>query len=453
MPWFQQAIELPAKPRGFHLVTPDILAKLPQLGGVRVGLLHLFLQHTSASLSINENADADVPRDLETSFSAIAPEDFPYRHTCEGPDDMPAHVKASLLGASLSIPIREGTFGPGDLAGDLSLRTPQSRRAAAIGRDDLGRVSGGVGSLCHGSQPLKSAIASCETARRSRLEAAVDVQSVQLRDLSVSQGLAHRRIAHAGDRAGPGPPMSLGAMKAWTSSIAPASSRVPRTSAPPSTRMFVIRRRPSSSSKCRASDRWSDAAAAVLAKLRRRLRGAHGNAHSGAFAAAATKHRRVGRRADELAVEREDRLRIEHDPRRRPRAGGARREQRVVLLRRAAADDDRIDPPAQLVNDGARLLAADPLAVAGVSRELAVERHRPLGDHPRAAAVISFANGASNAAASSCVHRERRRRSPPPAVPSTPRPSTSGFGSRQATTTRATPAAISASVQGGVLPA
>jgi secondary thiamine-phosphate synthase enzyme len=117
VPWIQEAIELPAKPRGFHLVTPDILAKLPKLGTVRVGLLHLFLQHTSASLSINENADADVPLDLESSFSALAPEDFPYRHTCEGPDDMPAHVKASLLGASLMIPIREGRLTLGTWQG------------------------------------------------------------------------------------------------------------------------------------------------------------------------------------------------------------------------------------------------------------------------------------------------------------------------------------------------
>jgi len=115
--WFQEAFELPAKRRGFHLVTAEISAKLPQLGNVRVGLLHLFLQHTSASLSINENADSDVPLDLETSFSAIAPEDFPYRHTCEGPDDMPAHVKASLLGASLTIPIREGRLALGTWQG------------------------------------------------------------------------------------------------------------------------------------------------------------------------------------------------------------------------------------------------------------------------------------------------------------------------------------------------
>ena len=96
------------RPRGFHLITQEVLEALPELGGLRVGLLHLFLQHTSASLSINENADSDVPVDLESSFSAIAPEDFPYEHTCEGPDDMPAHVKNSLLGASLSIPIRDG---------------------------------------------------------------------------------------------------------------------------------------------------------------------------------------------------------------------------------------------------------------------------------------------------------------------------------------------------------
>lgn len=117
MAWFQQSIELPAKPRGFHLVTSEVLAKLPELGNMRVGLLHLFLQHTSASLSINENADSDVPLDLESSFSAIAPESFPYRHTCEGPDDMPAHVKASLLGASLSIPIREGRLALGTWQG------------------------------------------------------------------------------------------------------------------------------------------------------------------------------------------------------------------------------------------------------------------------------------------------------------------------------------------------
>ena len=117
MPWIQRTIELSAKPRGFHIVTDEILARLPEIHEVRVGLLHLFLQHTSASLTINENADSDVPLDLETSFSAIAPEDFPYRHTCEGPDDMPAHVKASLLGPSLMIPVRDGEVALGTWQG------------------------------------------------------------------------------------------------------------------------------------------------------------------------------------------------------------------------------------------------------------------------------------------------------------------------------------------------
>lgn len=108
MPWIQRQLELRARSRGFHIITRDILAELPELSSIKTGLLNLFLQHTSASLSINENADSDVPRDLESSFNAIAPESFPYRHTCEGPDDMPAHVKSSMLGCSLSIPIASG---------------------------------------------------------------------------------------------------------------------------------------------------------------------------------------------------------------------------------------------------------------------------------------------------------------------------------------------------------
>jgi secondary thiamine-phosphate synthase enzyme len=108
MPWIQRKLELPAKSRGFHLITRDVVAAMPELADVRIGLLHVFIQHTSASLTINENADPDVQTDLEASFAAIAPEDFPYVHTCEGPDDMPAHVKASMLGSSVSIPITNG---------------------------------------------------------------------------------------------------------------------------------------------------------------------------------------------------------------------------------------------------------------------------------------------------------------------------------------------------------
>lgn len=108
MAWIQRQFELRARKRGFHIVTHDVLAELPEIVDIRTGLLHLFLQHTSASLSINENADPDVPHDLESSFNAIAPESFPYRHTCEGSDDMPAHVKSSLLGCEVTIPISQG---------------------------------------------------------------------------------------------------------------------------------------------------------------------------------------------------------------------------------------------------------------------------------------------------------------------------------------------------------
>jgi secondary thiamine-phosphate synthase enzyme len=117
MTWIQRHIELQRRPRGFYLITEEVVAALPELRQVRVGLLHVFIQHTSASLSINENADPDVPADLESSFNAIAPEDFPYRHTCEGPDDTPAHVKASLLGCSLTIPVHEGRLALGTWQG------------------------------------------------------------------------------------------------------------------------------------------------------------------------------------------------------------------------------------------------------------------------------------------------------------------------------------------------
>ena len=111
--WIQRTIELPARRRGFHLITSVILDALPESRQISVGSLHLFLQHTSASLAINENADPDVPVDLEASFNAIAPEGFPYVHTLEGPDDMPAHVKSVLLGVSQLIPITDGKLALG----------------------------------------------------------------------------------------------------------------------------------------------------------------------------------------------------------------------------------------------------------------------------------------------------------------------------------------------------
>lgn len=108
MAWHQRQIQLPARPRGFHLITRLVVDGLPQLADIKVGLLHVFIQHTSAALTINENADPDVRVDLESSFNAIAPENFPYVHTCEGPDDMPAHVKAALLGSSVTVPVHDG---------------------------------------------------------------------------------------------------------------------------------------------------------------------------------------------------------------------------------------------------------------------------------------------------------------------------------------------------------
>jgi secondary thiamine-phosphate synthase enzyme len=117
MRWFQRNLQLPPYPRGFHLITREVVTALPELVQIQAGLLHIFIQHTSASLSINENADPDVPADLETAISSIAREDFPYRHRVEGPDDMPAHVKASLLGSSLSIPVAGGSLCLGQWQG------------------------------------------------------------------------------------------------------------------------------------------------------------------------------------------------------------------------------------------------------------------------------------------------------------------------------------------------
>lgn len=114
MKWFQRELILPARRRGFHQITEVVVDSLPELGGISVGLAHIHLKHTSASLTINENADPDVPGDLETIFNRIVPEGSPdYRHTMEGSDDMPAHGKASILGSSLTLPVTDGRFNLG----------------------------------------------------------------------------------------------------------------------------------------------------------------------------------------------------------------------------------------------------------------------------------------------------------------------------------------------------
>jgi secondary thiamine-phosphate synthase enzyme len=116
--WVQREIELDARPRGFHLVTREILGALPEVGEVSVGLLHLLIQHTSASLALNENASPDVRRDFESYFNAAVPEDAPYwTHTLEGADDMPAHIKAALLGPSLTLPVARGRLALGTWQG------------------------------------------------------------------------------------------------------------------------------------------------------------------------------------------------------------------------------------------------------------------------------------------------------------------------------------------------
>lgn len=116
--WIQQEIVLAAKNRGFHLITREIISALPRLGTIECGLLHLFIKHTSASLTINENADPTVRQDLESHFNRFVPERAPYyRHDYEGDDDMPAHIKNCLLGSSVSIPITKGLLNLGTWQG------------------------------------------------------------------------------------------------------------------------------------------------------------------------------------------------------------------------------------------------------------------------------------------------------------------------------------------------
>ncbi|MFZ4792780.1 MAG: secondary thiamine-phosphate synthase enzyme YjbQ [Blastocatellia bacterium] len=116
--WIQREFSLAARRRGFHIITREILDHLPEIGQFEIGLLHLFIQHTSASLTINENADPDVRGDLERHFNHTVPENAPYyEHTLEGPDDMPAHIKSTILGNSLTIPIGRGSLRLGTWQG------------------------------------------------------------------------------------------------------------------------------------------------------------------------------------------------------------------------------------------------------------------------------------------------------------------------------------------------
>lgn len=118
MSWLQKEMTLAPKSRGFHLVTQEIWQQMPEIGEFTVGLAHIFIQHTSASLALNENADPTVRQDMERHFNQMVPENAPYFvHTYEGPDDMPAHIKSVLLGSSVMVPIKNGRFHLGTWQG------------------------------------------------------------------------------------------------------------------------------------------------------------------------------------------------------------------------------------------------------------------------------------------------------------------------------------------------
>ena len=116
--WAQRELRLEPRPRGFHLITGEVMAAVPEVRELGIGLLHLLIRHTSASLALNENASPDVRRDFETWFNRAVPEGAPcWTHTLEGDDDMPAHIKASLLGPSLTLPIAGGRLALGTWQG------------------------------------------------------------------------------------------------------------------------------------------------------------------------------------------------------------------------------------------------------------------------------------------------------------------------------------------------
>ncbi|MCG8374788.1 MAG: secondary thiamine-phosphate synthase enzyme YjbQ [Balneolales bacterium] len=115
---FQKELFLKPKPRGFHLITREVLSQIPEIKEIKTGIAHVFIQHTSASLTINENADPTVRDDFETHFNRAVPEDISlYKHTLEGTDDMTSHIKSSLLGSSVSIPVTNGAFNLGTWQG------------------------------------------------------------------------------------------------------------------------------------------------------------------------------------------------------------------------------------------------------------------------------------------------------------------------------------------------
>ncbi|XP_076327903.1 UPF0047 protein YjbQ-like [Tachypleus tridentatus] len=115
--WIQKKINLKPLQRGCHLITDEIVKQVPELSQFVVGILHLQVMHTSASLALNENWDPDVRKDVEMFLTKLVPESMPFRHSCEGPDDMPAHIKACFMGSSLTIPVSKGSLNLGTWQG------------------------------------------------------------------------------------------------------------------------------------------------------------------------------------------------------------------------------------------------------------------------------------------------------------------------------------------------
>ncbi|TML35749.1 MAG: YjbQ family protein [Actinobacteria bacterium] len=142
--WIQREVRLEPRPRGFHLVTGEVEAAVPEIGRVAVGMAHVFIRHTSASLTLNENASPAVRRDFRTWFDRAVPEDAPYwEHTLEGSDDMPAHLKSSLLGPSVTVPVSRGRLALGTWQGIYLCEHRNSGGARELVVTVWGEESGG----------------------------------------------------------------------------------------------------------------------------------------------------------------------------------------------------------------------------------------------------------------------------------------------------------------------
>ncbi|KAK2735031.1 hypothetical protein FQN57_001373 [Myotisia sp. PD_48] len=147
MSWFQKSFTLPARSRGSYLITDHIVSELPEISTYKAGLLNLFIQHTSCALSLNENWDDDVRADMSDALDRIAPEDKKgnlYRHSAEGPDDMPAHVKSALIGASVTIPITDGRLNTGTWQGIWYLEFRARKHSRSVVATIQGEKMSGV---------------------------------------------------------------------------------------------------------------------------------------------------------------------------------------------------------------------------------------------------------------------------------------------------------------------